>query len=81
MPLSPMATDISDPSTDEISFLRKLYDAGGELSLQGNVGLKKLERLFPDYVTQQSAGMDTVHFTITEKGREFINRWWLKPQR
>jgi hypothetical protein len=68
-----MATDISDPSTEEISFLRKLYDAGGDLSLQGNVG-QKLERLFPDYVTQQSAGMDTVHFTLTEKGREFINR-------
>jgi hypothetical protein len=49
-----MPTDISDPSTDEISFLRKLYDAGGELSLQGNVGLQKLQRLFPDYVTQHA---------------------------
>jgi hypothetical protein len=66
--------DISNPSIEEISFLRKLYDAGGELVLQGGVGLQKIERLFPDYVTLQGAG-----FTLTEKGRQFINRWWLKP--
>jgi hypothetical protein len=42
-----MPTDISDPSTDEISFLRKLYDAGGELSLQGNVGLKNFNACSP----------------------------------
>jgi hypothetical protein len=75
-----MAT-ITDPTEDEISFLRKLYDRGGELTLQGNIGLLKVERLFPDYVTAQSVGIDAVHFKLTEIGRQFINRWWLTPRR
>ena len=43
-----------------ISF-RRLYERGGRLTLQGSMGLFKIDRLFPDYVTQQSAGKDTVH--------------------
>src|SRR5262249_34824805 len=34
-----------------IRFFAKLYDRDGELTLQGNIGLLKVERLFPDYVT------------------------------
>jgi hypothetical protein len=63
-----------DPTHDEIDFLRRLYERGGNLTLQGNVGLLKIERLFPDYATLQSASMDTVHFTLTEKGRDLIER-------
>ena len=37
--------NITDPTEDEISFLRKLYDRDGELTLQGNIGLLKVERL------------------------------------
>jgi hypothetical protein len=63
-----------DPTHDEIDFLRRLYERGGNLNLQGNVGLLKIERLFPDYVTLPSASMDTVYFTLTEKGRDLIER-------
>jgi hypothetical protein len=71
--------NITDPTEDEISFLRKLYDRGGELTLQGN--LLKVERLFPEYVTAQSAGIDAVHLKLTEIGRQLINRWWRKALR
>jgi hypothetical protein len=73
--------NITNPTEDEISFLRKLYDRGGELTLQGNIELLKVERLFPDYVTAQSVGIDAVHLKLTEVGRQFINRWWLKTRR
>jgi hypothetical protein len=70
-----MAT-INDPTDDEISLLRRLYDRGGELTLQGNIGLLEVERLFPDYVTAHGVGVDTVDLELTETGRQFINRWW-----
>ena len=41
---------------------------------QGSVGLFKIDRLFPDYVTQESAGKDTVHFALTEKGHRLVER-------
>jgi hypothetical protein len=63
-----------DPTHDEIDFLRRLYESGGELALGGNMGLFKIDRLSPDCVTQQSASMDTVHFTVTEKGRDLMER-------
>ena len=59
-----------DPTHDETDFLRRLYERGGRLALHGNMGLFKIDRLFPDYVTRQSAGKDTVHFTLTEKGTQ-----------
>jgi hypothetical protein len=80
--VEPVAMEnITNPTEDEISFLRKLYDRGGELTLQGNIELLKVERLFPDYVTAQSVGIDAVHLKLTEVGRQFINRWWLKTRR
>ena len=33
-----------------------------------------IDRLFPDYVTQESAGKDTVHFALTEKGHRLVER-------
>jgi hypothetical protein len=30
-----------DPTPDEIDFLRRLYERGGELALGGNMGLYK----------------------------------------
>ena len=59
-----------DPTEDEISFLQKLVLRGGELTLQGNLSLLKIDRLIPTYVTQASTGMDTGVFTLTEKGWE-----------
>jgi len=44
-----------DPTEDEISFLQKLVLRGGELTLQGNLSLLKIDRLIPDYVTHVSA--------------------------
>jgi hypothetical protein len=61
-----------DPTHDEIDFLRRLYERGGRLTLQGSIGLFKIDRLFPDYVTQQSAGKDTVHFALTQKGHMLV---------
>ena len=51
--------NITNPTEDEISFLRKLYDCGGELTLQGGIGPLKVERLFPEYVAAQNiCGVD-----------------------
>jgi hypothetical protein len=61
-----------DPTHDETDFLRRLYECGGRLTLQGSMGLFKIDRLFPDYVTQQSVGKDTVHFALTEKGHRLV---------
>jgi hypothetical protein len=58
-----------DPTEDEISFLRKLERLGAPLVLQGNMGLLKIDRLIPDYITCVSTSVDTAVFTITEKGR------------
>ena len=57
-----------DPTEDEISFLQKLVLRGGELTLQGNMSLVKIDRLIPDYVTLVNAGRDTGSFTLTEMG-------------
>ena len=73
--------NITDPTEDEISFLRKLYDCGGEPTLQGSIGPLKVERLFPEYVAAQNiCGVDAVRFQLTEIGRQLINRWWLKAR-
>jgi hypothetical protein len=64
-----------DPTEDEISFLQKLVLRGGELTLQGNMSLLKIDRLIPDYVTQVSASMDTGVFTLTEKGWELGRKY------
>ena len=61
-----------DPTHDETDFLRRLYECGGRLTLQGSRGLFKIDRLFPDYVTQQRGGKDTVHFALTEKGHRLV---------
>jgi hypothetical protein len=64
-----------DPTEDEISFLQKLVLRGGELTLQGNLSLLKIDRLIPEYVTHVSAGMDTGMFTLTEKGWELARKY------
>ena len=61
-----------DPTEDEVSFLRRVYIRGGELTLQGNLGLLKVQRLVPEYVTQEAVRKDTVHFSLIEKGRQLI---------
>jgi hypothetical protein len=64
-----------DPTEDEISFLQKVVLRGGELTLQGNMSLLKIDRLIPDYVTHVSASMDTGVFTLTEKGWELARKY------
>ena len=61
-----------DPTEDEISFLHKLELRDGQLALQGNKGLLKIDRLIPDYVTRVNATMDTWVFTLTKKGRQLL---------
>ena len=61
-----------DPTEDEVSFLRRVYIRGGELTLQGNIGLLNIQRLVPEYVTQEAVRKDTVHFSLTDKGRQLI---------
>jgi hypothetical protein len=63
-----------DPTEDEISFLQKLVLRGGELTLQENMSLLKIDRLIPDYVTHVSASMNTGVFTLTEKGWELARK-------
>ena len=69
-----------DPE-DEVSFLRRVYIRGGELTLQGNIGLLKIQRLVPEYVTQEAARGDTFHFSLTEKGRQLIEPRLAKSDR
>jgi hypothetical protein len=64
-----------DPTEDEISFLQKVPLRGGELTLQGNMSLIKIDRLIPDYVTHVSASMDKGVFTLTEKGWELARKY------
>jgi hypothetical protein len=64
---------VTDPTQDEIDLIRRLEDHGGEVTLQGNIDLLKIGRLIPEYVTTQSPGMDTVVFTLTEKGWELAH--------
>ena len=52
----------------------RFYERGSRLTLQGTMGLFKIDRLFPDYVTQQRTGKDTVHFALTEKGHSLVER-------
>jgi hypothetical protein len=62
-----------DPTEDELSFLRKLEERGGQLALQGNMALLKIDRLIPDYVAHvRATGLDTRLFTITTKGRRLL---------
>jgi hypothetical protein len=62
-----------DPTADELSFLRKLEERGGQLALQGNMALLKIDRLIPDYITfVRATGLDARLFTITTKGRRLL---------
>ena len=62
-----------DPTEDELSFLRKLKERGGQLALQGNMALLKIDRLIPDYVTQvRASGVDAKLFTLTKRGRQLL---------
>jgi hypothetical protein len=61
---------VINPTDDEISFIRRLHARGGELSLQGSIKLLNIGRLIPEYVTHESASMDTGVFTLTSKGRQ-----------
>ena len=62
-----------DPTEDELSFLRKLEACGGQLALQGNMALLKIDRLIPDYVTfVRSSGLDAMLFTLTNQGRQLL---------
>ena len=61
--------NITNPTEDETSFLRKLYDCGGELALQGNIRL-----LNPEYVTAQKCGRRR-HCTLPAyRNRSSINQ-------
>jgi hypothetical protein len=57
-----------DPTEDEISFLRKIELRDGNLVLQGNLSLLKIERLIPDYVTRVITSVDTAVFSLTDIG-------------
>ena len=70
-----------DPTEDEVSFLRRVYIRGGELTLQGNLELLKVQRLVPEYVTQEAVRKDMVHFSLTEKGRQLIEPRLAKSDR
>jgi hypothetical protein len=61
-----------DPTEDEISFLRKIELRDGNLVLQGNLSLLKIERLIPDYVTRVITSVDTAVFSLTDSGRRLL---------
>jgi hypothetical protein len=62
-----------DPTQAELSFLRRLEERGGQLALQGNTALLKIDRLIPDYVTAvRASGLEARLFTITKRGRQLL---------
>ena len=63
---------MTDPTEDEIDFLRKLELRKGKLVLQGNMDLLKIDRLIPEYVTREITSADTAVFTITDNGRRLV---------
>ena len=56
-----------DPTHDEINFIRMLVASGGEIRLQGNIKILKIDRLIPEHVTQLSASTDFGVFKLTGK--------------
>jgi hypothetical protein len=62
------------PTHDEIEFILLLEERGGEIVLQGEIGLLKIGRLVPEYVTHISVSSDRGRFTLTEKGWELAER-------
>jgi hypothetical protein len=63
---------MTDPTEDEIDFLRKLKLRKGKLVLQGNMGLLNIDRLIPDYVTRVITSVDTAVFSLTDSGRRLL---------
>jgi hypothetical protein len=63
---------MTDPTEDEIDFLRKLELRKGKLVLQGNMGLLNIDRLIPDYVTRVITSVDTAVFSLTDSGRRLL---------
>ena len=61
------------PTHDEIEFILLLEERGGEIVLQGDMGLLKIGRLVPEYVTHTSVGSDRGRFRLTEKGWELAH--------
>ena len=61
-------TSVIDPTHDETDFIRRLTTRRGEISLQGNIKLLKINRLIPKYVTHVRASVDTGVFTLTHQG-------------
>jgi len=57
-----------DPSYDEIDFIRRITARGGDIKLQGEIKLLKIDRLVPVYVAYANAGKDTGVFTLTPTG-------------
>ena len=55
-----------DPTHDEINFIRMLVARGGEIRLQGNIKILKIDRLIPEHV--KSASTDFGVFKLTGKG-------------
>jgi hypothetical protein len=64
--------EMTDPTEEEIDFLRKLERRKGKLVLQGNFNLLKIGRLIPEYVRREITIADTAVFTITENGRRMV---------
>jgi hypothetical protein len=54
-----LSEEMIDPTEDEISFLQKVALRGGELTLQGNMSLLKIDRLIPEYVALVNTGRET----------------------
>ena len=63
-----------EPTRDEINFIRRLEQHGGEIVVEGNIRLLKIGRLIPEYVTQVSGSSEMGHFRLTEKGWEFARK-------
>ena len=58
-----------DPTEEEKSFLQKLVLRNGELALPGNMLLLRIERLIPECVFREVAGID-LSDSLTGKGWE-----------
>ena len=63
-----------EPTRDEIDFIRRLEEHGGEIVVEGNIRLLKIGRLIPEYVTQVNGSSEMGRFRLTEMGWQFARK-------
>jgi hypothetical protein len=60
-------------SDDEAWLIRKINANNGEVTIYGDITVRKINRLIPEYVTLTTKREDTNTFTLTDKGKKLAS--------